>query len=213
MAALEAALGSRIIPLMTTPDPAAPPPLRDAEPPAATPLHADLEAKALIPLSPPADAVDEVEEEAASTKCRFCDTVVTPADSRCPTCFAVVVPPYARLETLASNARTVYVLQAISFVCGITAIPGLIMSYSHRKDARGTWLDSHYDWQIDTFWGMFWFGLVASVVFGAGDRLIGDGVLGHGPALLVTIAGAAWYAHRVVKGWSRLSDGDPVTEY
>jgi uncharacterized membrane protein len=46
-----------------------------------------------------------------------------------------------------------------------------------------------------------------------GDHFLGDGVLGHGPALLVMLGAAAWYVARLVKGWTRLSDGDPVTDY
>jgi uncharacterized membrane protein len=117
------------------------------------------------------------------------------------------------IEALRSNARIVYILQALAVVCGVTAIPGLLMAYGNRGPARDTWLDSHYEWQIDTFWGMFWFWLVAFCVGWAGDFFLGHGLLGHGPALLVLFGAIAWYVNRVVKGWSRLSDGDPVTEY
>jgi len=117
------------------------------------------------------------------------------------------------IDALRSNARVVYVLQALAVVCGVTAIPGLLIAYANRGSARDTWLDSHYEWQVDTFWGMFWFWLVAFAVGAVGDYTLGKGLLGHGPALLVAFAGIAWYINRVVKGWSRLSDGDPVTDY
>ena len=186
-----------------------PPPLRDPPPAASAPLHPELEAQALVPHDA-AQGLARIE----SAACPFCGAEVTPADERCPRCAARVVPPGAKpMEALRSTARTVYVLQAASFVCGVTAIPGLLMAYANRKDARDTWLDSHYEWQIDTFWGMFWYGLVAACVGAVGDYFLGKGLLGHGPALLVMFATVGWYMSRVVKGWTRLSDGDPVVDY
>jgi len=83
----------------------------------------------------------------------------------------------------------VYVFQALALFCGVPAIPGLLMAYSNRGAARDTWLDSHYEWQIDTFWGMFWFWLCGMAVLFVGDHFLGKGLLGHGPALLVMLAG------------------------
>jgi uncharacterized membrane protein len=185
-------------------------PAAPADPPAPTrtPFGDALEPTSLVPLPPDDEPVAE------SAACPFCGGVVTPADERCPRCAAKVVPPGAKpMEALRSNARTVYVLQALAVVCGVTAIPGLLIAYANRGSARDTWLDSHYEWQVDTFWGMFWFWLVAFAVGAVGDYTLGKGLLGHGPALLVAFAGIAWYINRVVKGWSRLSDGDPVTDY
>lgn len=188
-----------------------PRPLRDDPPPAGAPLHASLEPVALVPLAVDGDAEAGRGESAA---CPLCGGVVTPRDEHCPRCAARVVPPGAKpMEALRSNARTVYLLQAAGIACGLTSIPGLLLAYANRGAARDTWLDSHYEWQIDTFWGMFWYGLVAAVVSGVGDRLLGQGLLGHGPGLLALFAAVGWYMSRVVKGWSRLADGDPVTEY
>jgi uncharacterized membrane protein len=179
----------------------------DPPPPARTPFGVPLETAALVPV----EADEPVAESAA---CPFCGGVVTPADARCPRCAATVVPPGAKpIEAMRGNARMVYLLQAFALVCGLPAIPGLLLAYANRGAARDTWLDSHFEWQIDTFWGMFWFWLCGMAVLFVGDHFLGDGVLGHGPALLVMLGAAAWYVARLVKGWTRLSDGDPVTDY
>jgi uncharacterized membrane protein len=107
----------------------------------------------------------------------------------------------------------VYVLQALALFCGLPAVPGLLLAYANRGAARDTWLDSHCEWQIDTFWGMFWFWLAGIASWRVGGHFLGSGVLGHGPALLLMLGAAAWYVDRIVKGWTRLADGDPVRDY
>ncbi|MFL5383081.1 MAG: DUF4870 family protein [Longimicrobiaceae bacterium] len=183
-------------------------PTAPAEPPPPSPPPLDgLEPTALAPLE-----AEEARTETAA--CPFCGGVVTPADERCPRCAAKVVPPHAKsIDAIRGNARTVYVFQALALLCGVPAVPGLIMAYTNRGAARDTWLDSHCEWQIDTFWGMFWFWLSGITVLFVGDSLLGDGILGHGPGALVMFAAYAWYIGRLVKGWTRLSDGDPVTDY
>lgn len=184
-----------------------PRPVRDE--PAPPPLAGDFEPTTLAVQTDAAGLA-----RSTSAACPFCGGEVTPADDRCPRCNARVVPPNAKpMEGLRSSAKTVYVLQFFSFLCGVSGIIGLVMAYSNRKDARDTWLDSHYEWQIDTFWGMFWLGLVSAVVLGVGESVLGSGVLGQAPGLLVSFGTIAWYMNRVIKGWMRLSDGDPVTDY
>jgi uncharacterized membrane protein len=154
------------------------------------------------------------EPAAKSAACPFCGGEVTSRDERCPRCAARVVPPGTRpMEKIRYDVSCVYVMQGLALFCGLPAIPGLLMSYGNRRDARETWLDSHCEWQIDTFWGFFWFWLCGLAVLFVGDHFLGKGLLGHGPALLVIFAGVTWYIARVVKGYTRLVDGDPVTDY
>ncbi|HEV7591358.1 MAG TPA: hypothetical protein VGO40_24810 [Longimicrobium sp.] len=187
----------------------------DPPPPARTPFDAALETTALIHPSSAADGEPRAGEAAAeSASCPFCGGEVTPRDERCPRCAAKVVPPGSKpIEKMRGKARTVYLLQALALLCGVTAIPGLLLAYANRGAARDTWLDSHCEWQIDTVWGMFWFWLCGMAVLFVGDHFLGRGLPGHGPALLVMLGGYAWYIARLVKGWTRLSDGDPVTDY
>jgi uncharacterized membrane protein len=39
-----------------------------------------------------------------------------------------------------------------SFLFGWPSIIAVIINYVKRGEARGTWLESHFDWQIRTFW-------------------------------------------------------------
>ena len=93
----------------------------------------------------------------------------------------------------------VYLLQALSFLWGVTAIVGVIVNYVKRDDVRGTVYESHFDWQIRTFWwGLLWgvVGVLLIIVFGLG--------------LLVMFVAWIWAIYRVVKGWLKLSEGKPV---
>ena len=56
------------------------------------------------------------------------------------------------VEGLKTIALVVYVLQALSFFWGITAVIGVIIDYVKLDDARGTWVENHLRWQIRTFW-------------------------------------------------------------
>ena len=92
----------------------------------------------------------------------------------------------------------VYVLQALSFLWGVTAIVGVVVNYVKRDDVRGTVFASHFDWQIRTFWwGLVWgaVGLLLAIV------LVG---------FVVLFAAWVWMIYRVVKGWLKLSEGKPV---
>lgn len=45
-----------------------------------------------------------------------------------------------------------YVLYLVGFIIGFTGIIAIIMNYVKRNEMRGTWLESHVNWQIKTFW-------------------------------------------------------------
>jgi uncharacterized membrane protein len=103
------------------------------------------------------------------------------------------------LESLRSITLVVYVLQALSFVFGLTAIVGIIINYIKREDAAGTVWANHFDWQIRTFWwGLTWcvLGFVLMFAFGLG--------------LIVWGVAWIWMIYRVVKGWLKLTEGKPV---
>ena len=93
-----------------------------------------------------------------------------------------------------SAAQVVYILQAVGFFVGLTWIAGVIVNYVRRDAAAGTWLESHFRWQIRTFWfGLLWgvIGVITSFV------LVGFAVLA---------ANYVWMIYRVVKGWLYFSE-------
>ena len=67
-------------------------------------------------------------------------------------------------RSLRNIATAVYALQAAGFLFGITWIVAVIIDYVKRDDARGSWLESHFSWQIRTFWwGLLW-GVIGGVL-------------------------------------------------
>jgi uncharacterized membrane protein len=103
--------------------------------------------------------------------------------------------PADPLKQAKTVTMIVYALQAGSFVLGVTIIAAIIINYLKREDVQGTWLASHFRWQIRTFW----FGLLWGAV-GAITALAGIGFVLLGFDLI-------WVIYRIVKGWLRLSEG------
>ncbi len=101
-------------------------------------------------------------------------------------------------KSLKTITQVVYVLYALSYFTGITGIVGIIINYVKRDDAQGTWLESHFTWQIRTFW----FGLLWAVI-GAATAVILIG-------FAVLFANFCWIIYRIVKGWLNLNDNKPM---
>jgi uncharacterized membrane protein len=88
-----------------------------------------------------------------------------------------------------------------SFLFGWPSIIAVVMNYIYRRDARGTWLETHFDWQIRTFWyALGWALLVAVVSIPLAIVIIGFGTWVAGMAIL-----GLWAIYRVVRGWLRLN--------
>jgi len=96
---------------------------------------------------------------------------------------------------------------ATAFVFSIPSIVAVIMNYVKRDQVRGTWLDSHFGWQLRTFWyAALWVVLV--VLFST------PLILALGLGFLTMWAGIAivgvWILYRVIRGWLALKDGRAV---
>jgi len=91
-----------------------------------------------------------------------------------------------------------------AFLTGWPSIIAVILNYVKRSDVRGTWLESHFRWQIRTFWfGLLWVCLCIAfviVTFGIGI------VIAWLPMILV----ALWFIYRIGRGWMALNDGRPM---
>lgn len=117
-------------------------------------------------------------------------------------------------EQRAASAKTIawiiYGLQILSFLYFIPGIVGLILGYAKRGDARGTWVESHFDWQISTFWQSLLWGIglfvVLLFVFLAMEAVVLGTVLGYALGLGVT----AWFLWRVIKGALALNDNRAI---
>jgi uncharacterized membrane protein len=86
-----------------------------------------------------------------------------------------------------------------AFLTGWPSLIAVILNYVKRSEARGSWLESHFRWQIRTFWfGLLWFVLcVLLVVVTLGIGLLVVWL----PLAFVTI----WLVYRIVRGWLRLN--------
>ena len=92
--------------------------------------------------------------------------------------------------------QIIYGLYAASIIVGVTYFVGIVLNYVKRDDVRGTWLESHFTWQIRTFWySLLWFVI--------GFPLM----LALGLGFVVWVVAGIWYIYRIVKGWLRLSEG------
>jgi uncharacterized membrane protein len=97
----------------------------------------------------------------------------------------------------------------LSLFLALPAVVALGLAYADRERARGTWLDSHLEWQVETLWGVFWIGVAVLIATWLGGRFLHTGEW----LLLAGLPALGWYARRIARGWTRLADGEPVTEY
>jgi len=121
-------------------------------------------------------------------------------------------------DSLVTWTNLIYLLHAFSLLTGILgaatvigaflvgwpSIIAVILNYVKRSDARGTWLESHFRWQIRTFWfGLLWVCLCGLFVV----LTLGIGILiAWLPLAFITV----WFIYRIVRGWLALSDRRPM---
>lgn len=103
-----------------------------------------------------------------------------------------------QLVSLRNLTLIIYALYILSIFGGITSVVAIIMNYLKRDEVRGTYLESHFTWQINTFWiGLV--GVCASFLL----MLVAIGFV------TIWIVGI-WIVYRLVKGLLALNDGKPI---
>ena len=120
--------------------------------------------------------------------------------------------------SLVTWTKAIYALHAFSLLTGILgaatvvgafltgwpSIIAVILNYVKRGAVRGTWLESHFRWQIRTFWcGLLWVSLCflfVVITFGIGI------LIAWLPLGLVGL----WFIYRIIRGWIALSDRKPM---
>jgi uncharacterized membrane protein len=131
------------------------------------------------------------------------------------------LPPLSQLDaqwtpqvkdSLITLSHVIYALHALTVITGlmtsafivtafITGWPSLIavvLSYVKRGEARGTFLESHFRWQIRTFWfALLWvmLALLFAITF-----------IGIPIAIALSLIAGIWVFYRVVRGWLNLND-------
>ena len=93
-----------------------------------------------------------------------------------------------------------------SFLFGWPSIIAVVLSYIERSKVENTWLSSHIDWVIRTFWiALIWSLVVLVVSIPLMALLVGFATLPLGMFLL-----GVWAIYRIARGWLRLKDGQPM---
>lgn len=89
-----------------------------------------------------------------------------------------------------------------AFLTGWPSIIAVIINYVKRGDARNTFLDSHFRWQIRTFWfAVLWLVIMMLLVVT---------VIGIPIAIVLGVVIGIWVLYRIIRGWMTLSSRRPV---
>jgi uncharacterized membrane protein len=123
-----------------------------------------------------------------------------------------------REQHLVTWTQVIYALHALSLVTGIIGVAtvvgafltgwpsiiAVILNYLKRSEVQGTWLESHFRWQIRTFWyGLLWVSVCVLFVIGT----LGIGILvAWLPLGIVSI----WFIYRIARGWIALTNRRPM---
>ena len=89
-----------------------------------------------------------------------------------------------------------------AFVFGIPSIIAVIVNYVNQPNARGTFLESHFRWQIRTFWYALMWILIGIVLFIT--------IIGIPIAWIVIVGAGIWVIYRIARGWLTLQDRKPM---
>jgi uncharacterized membrane protein len=93
-----------------------------------------------------------------------------------------------------------------SFLFGLPSIVAVIINYAKRSDVRGTYLESHFTWQIRTFWyALLW--IVVAFLLSLPLMLV---LIGFATLWLAVVVVGLWVLYRVLRGWTRLASGRPM---
>jgi len=124
--------------------------------------------------------------------------------------------PAVPAPALVTVTHLVYALHALSlligvttaativgaFVFGVPSIIAVVINYLKRGEARGTFLESHFRWQIRTFWFALLWCVIGTVLFAT--------LVGIPLALAVFLGAGVWAIYRVARGWLALRDRNPM---
>jgi len=119
-------------------------------------------------------------------------------------------------ESLVTYTHVIYALHTLAVVIGLTtfhtvvgsfigslpSIVAVIMNYVRRSATRGTYLESHFRWQIRTFW--------YAVLWACVSMLLIVTIVGALIGLPALVALACWIIYRVARGWLALRDKRPM---
>lgn len=103
-----------------------------------------------------------------------------------------------KLQSAKTLTTVIYGLYFASLFVGLTCIIAIIINYVKQGDVQGSFMQSHFRWQIRTFWfALLW------VIIGGVTTFIGVG-------FVILFINAVWFIYRIVKGFLYLNDNKPM---
>lgn len=108
-------------------------------------------------------------------------------------------------------AHAVYLLYALPFA--LTQVSGLLLAYKMRKPLDESWVNSHFVWQIRTFWYLILPSMVGVIAMLVGGATTSAFVVTHKEGFLSTALNSLYvlvavaaliivvYAYRLIRGW------------
>ena len=130
-----------------------------------------------------------------------------------PSSETTIPPPREGLITLANVIYALHAFSALTglassvlvvtaFLTGWPSIVAVVLNYAKRSEVRDSWLDSHFGWQIRTFWYAVLWLLLGGVAFVT--------VIGIPMAVVVWVLTGLWVLYRIARGWMTLSAEKPM---
>jgi len=124
--------------------------------------------------------------------------------------------PIVPKDNLVLLTHIIYALHALSVIMGLIgsafvimafltswpSIIAIIINYVKRDAVRYTYLDSHFSWQIRTFWFALLWVIIAVILFMT--------MIGIPLAWIITIGAGIWVSYRIIRGWIALNEGRPM---
>lgn len=106
-----------------------------------------------------------------------------------------------KLQSLKTITSIVYICQVLTFfLAGLPLLIGVTINFIKRDAVAGTWLESHFSWQIKTVW-----------ITLAGFAIAGL-TLPIGIGMYVLFPVLAYLVYRIAVGWTALTANKPIEE-
>jgi uncharacterized membrane protein len=110
------------------------------------------------------------------------------------------LPPGDDAQKARNLVLITYILFGLSLINGLTAVAGVIIAHIKVNETTDHFVESHYRWLIRTFW----LGLVGAIIGGILTVIF--------IGFLILVAVFLWYIYRLVKGFLRFNDGEPIDD-
>jgi uncharacterized membrane protein len=109
--------------------------------------------------------------------------------------------PNEKLQALKTMTSIVYLCQVLTFAfAGLPLLIGVAINFYKRSEVEGTWLESHFNWQIKTVWvtlaGFAIAGLTYAIAIG----------------IFILIITLVFLVYRIAVGWTALTANKPIKE-